>query len=141
MSTHQRNHACVIAVEPSLGAVLHRETLLVLEDHHHFFEDLSELSPAAQYGLSLIFRESFAVLDALGWPTAHTGPASVPLTTTHIDRLRRRHHDLIRTHHDQLATTTSPTDATTIRTQIDATHLAALALAQLFTQFERAMRG
>jgi hypothetical protein len=133
MSTHQRNHACVIAVDPSLGAVLHRETLVVLEDHHHHFEDLSELSPAAQYGLSLIFRESFAVLDALGWPTPHATPSAVPLTTAHIDRLRRRHHDLTRTHLDQLATLD---DA-----QIDAARRAALALDQLFTAFEGAMHA
>jgi hypothetical protein len=133
MSTHQRNHACAIAVDPSLGAFLHRETLVVLEDHHHLFEDLSELSPAAQYGLSLIFRESFAVLDALGWPAPHDGPSTVPLTTAHIDRLRRRHHDLTRTHHDHLATLDD--------SQIDAARLAALALDQLFTEFERAMHA
>jgi hypothetical protein len=133
MSTHQRNHACVIAVDPSLGAVLHRETLVVLEDHHHHFEDLSELSPAAQYGLSLIFRESFAVLDALGWPTPHDGPVDVPLTVAHIDRLRRRHHDLIRTHHDLLTTPDDP--------QIDATRQAALALDQLFRDFDQAMHA
>jgi hypothetical protein len=131
MSTHQRNHACVIAVDPSLGAVLHRETLVVLEDHHHHFEDLSELSPAAQYGLSLIFRESFAVLDALGWPDPHDTPSAVPLTTAHIDRLRRRHHDLTRTHLDHLSTLDD--------SQIDATRQAALALEQLFTEFERAI--
>ena len=142
MSTPQRNHACMLAVDPSAGAVLRRETLVVLEDHHHRFEDLADLGAQEQYALSLIFRESFAVLDALGWPEPHTTTVAVPLTTAHIARLRRRHDDLRQTnldHDSTLDQTTNPTEATTIHAYIAANDLAAQTLTDLFAAFSRTM--
>ena len=66
MSTAQRNDACLIAVDPSLGEILRRQTLVVLESNHEYFEDLLDFSPQAQYAMSVIYRDAFAVLDALG---------------------------------------------------------------------------
>jgi hypothetical protein len=90
MSTPQRNDARVIAVDPQLGDILRTQTLAVLEFNHHHFEDLRDLDPKAQLALSVIFRDAFAILDALGWrpnPTATT--TYVPLTPGHIDQLTR----------------------------------------------------
>jgi hypothetical protein len=141
MSTQQRSHACVIAVDPSLGDILRRETLVVLEDHHHYFEDFSEFSPGAQHGLSVIFRDGFAVLDALGWPNPHEGTVDAPLTIGHIDRLRRRRYDLGMANLDRLDlldATTDDEEVAAIRSQIDADRIAAQALDRLFSDFVRA---
>jgi hypothetical protein len=140
MSTQQRNHACVIAVDPSLGAILRRETLVVLEDHHHYFEDFSEFSPEAQYELSVIFRDGFAVLDALGWSDPFDGRGEAPLTVGHIDRLRRRRYDLGMANLDRLDlldATTDTEEAAAIRLQIDGDRIAAQSLDRLFSDFVR----
>jgi hypothetical protein len=138
MSTQQRSHACLIAVDPSLGSILRRETLVVLEDHHHYFEDFSEFSPEAQYGLSVIFRDGFAVLDALGWPDPHESTVEVPLTVGHIDRLRRRRYDLGMANLDRLDLLDAATyteEAAAIRSQIDTNRIAAQSLDRLFSTF------
>ena len=140
MSTQQRSHACVIAVDPSLGEILRRETLVVLEDHHHYFEDLSDFCAGAQHGLSVIYRDAFAVLDALGWPNPQDGTADVPLTAGHIDRLRLRRYDLGMTNIDRfdaLDVATDAEEAVTIRSQIETDRLAALALDRLFAEYGR----
>jgi hypothetical protein len=94
MSTAQRNDACLIAVDPSLGEILRHQTLVVLEAHHHYFEDLLDLSPQAQHALSVIYRDAFVVLDALGWsPDPDATTIDVPLTAGHIIQLRRRLQD------------------------------------------------
>jgi hypothetical protein len=144
MSTQQRSHACVIAVDPSLGDILRRETLVVLEDHHHYFEDFSEFGAEAQYGLSVIFRDGFALLDALGWPDPREGTVEVLLTVGHIDRLRRRRYDLGMANLDRLDLLDAATDdeeAAAIRSQIDADRIAAQALDRLFSDFSRAARA
>jgi hypothetical protein len=140
MSTQQRNHACLIAVDPSLGTILRRETLVVLEDHHHYFEDFSNFSPGAQHGLSVIFRDGFAVLDALGWPDPHEGTVEVPLTIGHVDRPRRRRYDLGMANLDRLDTLDTE-EATTIRSQIDADRIAAQSLDRLFSTFTQTIRA
>jgi hypothetical protein len=144
MSTQQRNHACVIAVDPSLSDILRRETLVVLEDHHHYFEDLSEFSAEAQHGLSVIFRDGFAVLDALGWPDPHEGTVEVPLTVGHVDRLRRRRYDLGMANLDRLDlldATSDDDEAAAIRSQIDADRIAAQSLDRLFSAFAQTIRA
>jgi hypothetical protein len=103
MSTLQPNDARVIAVDPKLGDVLRTQTLAVLEFNHHHFEDLRDLDPEAQLALSVILRDAFAILDALGWhpnPTAAT--TFIPLTSGHIDQLTRCRDDLARTSLDRL---------------------------------------
>jgi hypothetical protein len=144
MSTQQRNHACPIAVDPSLGDILRRETLVVLEDHHHYFEDFSEFSAEAQHALSVIFRDGFAVLDALGWPDPHQGTIEVPLTAGHIDRLRRRRYDLGMANLDRLDlldATTDTEEAVVIRPQIDTDRIAAQSLDRLFSTFTQTIRA
>src|ERR1700712_4199963 len=111
MSTAQRNDACLIAVDPSLGEILRRQTLVVLEAHHHYFEDLLDLSPQAQYALSVIYRDAFVLLDALGWsPAPASTTIDVPLTAGHILQLRRRLQDLLHTNLDRLTTRDRQTD-------------------------------
>jgi hypothetical protein len=111
MSTQQRNDACLIAVDPSQADVLRLQTLRVLEANHDYFEDLLEFGPEAQHALSVIYRDAFAVLDALGWRRPENpDTVDVPLTTGHIDQLRRRRYDLGHTNIDRLTTRDQATD-------------------------------
>jgi hypothetical protein len=116
MSTQQRNDACVIAVDPSLADILRHQTLVVLEANHYYFEDLLSFGPEAQHALSVIYRDAFAVLDALGWRRPDNPPdlVDVPLTAGFIDQLRRRRYDLGHTNIDRLATRDEATDAAEI---------------------------
>jgi hypothetical protein len=51
---------------------------VVLEAIHYFFEEILEFGPEAQHALSVIYRDAFAVLDAIGWsPTPAVGPIDV----------------------------------------------------------------
>jgi hypothetical protein len=110
MSTEQRNDACVITVDRQVGEILRQQTLIVLEANHHCFEDVRDLGPAAQLALSRIYRDAFAVLDALGWDPdgsadagAGAGDATdVPLTAGHMEQLCRRRRDLGHTNLDRL---------------------------------------
>ncbi|HEY4267804.1 MAG TPA: hypothetical protein VGM94_06390 [Galbitalea sp.] len=140
MSTPQRNDACVISVDSPLGEILRHQTLVVLEANHHHFEDLLDLNPQAQHAVSVIYRDAFAVLDALGWtPGPNAEPINVPLTAGYLLQLRRRHQDLIHTNLDRLAMRNQSTDDETIAaldTQIAADHMAARALVRLLVVYE-----
>jgi hypothetical protein len=141
VSTTQRNDACVLSVDSRTAAVLRRQTLIVLEDNHHAFEDLLELGAEAQFALSVIFRDAFAVLDALGWPVARAGEAiDVPLTFGHVDQLRRRRYDLGAANIDRLDGIDDPADIDAIRPQLDADRIAAQLLDRLFTAYFAAAR-
>jgi hypothetical protein len=95
MSTAQRNDACLVSVDPSTVDILRRQTLVVLEANHYFFEELLQFGPEAQFALSVMYRDAFAVLDAIGWsPDPGAGIVDVPLTDGHIDQLRRCRFDL-----------------------------------------------
>ena len=61
MSTQQRNSACVVRVDPSTVDILRRQTLVVLEANHYFFEEILEFGPEAQHALSVIYRDAVAV--------------------------------------------------------------------------------
>jgi hypothetical protein len=74
MGTAQRNDARLIPVDPQLGDILRTQTLVVLEANHHHFEDIGTLSASAQRALATIYRDAFAVLDALGWTPTRTQP-------------------------------------------------------------------
>jgi hypothetical protein len=108
MSTEQRNDACVITVDRQVGEVLRQQTLIVLEANHHCFEDVRDLGPEAQLALSRIYRDAFAVLDALGWDPGAGAAAGardatdVPLTAGHMEQLCRRREDLGHTNLDRL---------------------------------------
>jgi hypothetical protein len=141
MNTTQRNDACVLTVDRQTAAVLRRQTLIVLEDNHHAFEDLLELGAEAQFALSVIFRDAFAVLDALGWPEpVAAGAVDVPLTFGHVDQLRRRRHDLGAANIDRLDGIESAAEIDAIRPRLDADRIAAQTLDRLFTAYFAAAR-
>jgi hypothetical protein len=138
MSTQQRNDACLLSVDPSTVDVLRRQTLVVLEANHYFFEEILEFGPEAQHALSVVYRDACAVLDAIGWSSDPvTNPIDVPLTASHIDQLRRCSHDLRVTNinrSDYLETATDQ-EAAAIRDDL-ATNLAAVhTLDQLISAF------
>jgi hypothetical protein len=138
MSTQQRNSACLVRVDPSTVDVLRRQTLVVLEANHYFFEELPEFGPEAQFALSVIYRDAFAVLDAIGWsPDPAAGPVDVPLTDGHIDQLRRCSYDLRVTNinrSDQLDAATAQ-KAAAIRADLDANRSAVRTLDRLFSDY------
>src|SRR5262249_34125658 len=100
----QRNSACVVPVDPSTADVLRLQTLVVLEANHYYFEEILEFGPEAQHALSVIYRDAFAVLDAIGWRrpdepvTVH-----VPFTAGFIARPHRRRSDLGHTNIDRVS--------------------------------------
>jgi hypothetical protein len=106
MSTPQPNaDVRVLAVSPDTADVLRVETKKVLMFNHEYFEDFLDFGPEAQYALSVIYRDAFAVIDAVGWERDPDNPneaIDVPLTFGHIDQLRRRRWDLAATNIDRL---------------------------------------
>jgi hypothetical protein len=139
VSTQQRSRARTIAVDSQTAGVLRRQTLIVLEANHHHFEELLELGAEAQHALSVIYRDAFAVLDALGWPDPDPGTVSVPLTDGHIDQLRRRRHDLGAANIDRLDGIEDVPAIDAIRPQLDADRTAAQTLDRLFAAYLRAV--
>jgi hypothetical protein len=116
MSTAQRNDACPISVGPEQADVLRHQTLVVLEANHYYFEDLLEFGPDAQLALSVIYRDAFTVLDALGWaPDPDAGTVEVPLSTGHVEQLRRRRYDLAHANIDRLPAPDQPVSPETRR--------------------------
>jgi hypothetical protein len=112
MSTQQPNSACLVSVDPSTADILRRQTLIILEANHYYFEDILAFGPEAQYALSVIYRDAFAVLDAIGWRRPEPLPATVdvPFTAGFVEQLRRRHYELGHTNIDRLATRDAATD-------------------------------
>jgi hypothetical protein len=142
MSTAQRNDARLIPVDPQLGDVLRTQTLAVLVFNHYYFDDLLDFGPEAQHALSIIHRDAFAVLDALGWhPNPNATTTNVPLTTGHIDQLRHCRYDLGMTNLDRLDdrdATTAPDVIAQIDAEIRANRTAAQDLDRLFSTYHRA---
>ena len=143
MSTQQRNHACLVPVDPSTADILRRQTLVILEANHYFFEELLEFGAEAQFALSVIYRDAFAVLDAIGWsPNPDATTIDVPLTDGHIEQLRRCRFDLGVTNInrlDLLDAATSEEEAASIRTAVDADRTAAQALDRLLSGYALAV--
>jgi hypothetical protein len=141
MSTQQRNSACLLSVDPSTVDVLRRQTLVVLEANHYFFEELLSFGAEAQFALSQIYRDAFAVLDAIGWTEDQAaGPIDVPLTDGHIDQLRRCSYDLRATNinrSDYLDTATDD-EAASIRADLAANLAAVHTLDHLISDYTRA---
>ena len=105
MSTQQRSSACVVPVDPSTADVLRHQTLVVLEANHYYFEEILEFGPEAQHALSVIYRDAFAVLDAIGWRRPEEPPVTVevPFTAGFIEQLHRRRYDLGHTNIDRVS--------------------------------------
>jgi hypothetical protein len=142
MSTAQRNDARLIPVDPQLGDILRTQTLAVLEFNHHYFEDLREYGHQAQLALSIIYRDAFAVLDALGWRTDPDATTTdVPLSAGHIEQLARCRYDLGRTNLDRLDdrdATTDPDVIAEIDSEIRANRTAAQSLDRLMSAYNQA---
>ena len=104
MSTPQRNSACIVPVDPSTADVLRHQTLVVLEANHYYFEEILEFGPEAQHALSVIYRDAFAVLDAIGWRRPdEPATVDVPFTAGFIEQLHRRRFDLGHTNIDRVS--------------------------------------
>jgi hypothetical protein len=105
MSAHQGSPACRITVDPSTADVLRVEAKKVLMFNHEPFEDFLDYTPRRQLKLADIYRDTTAVIDALGWDpdtiTQHES-VEVPLTTGHVEQLHRRRSDLLDTNLDLL---------------------------------------
>jgi hypothetical protein len=136
MSIPQRNRTLMIAVDPYVGDVVRTQTLLVLEFTHDLFEDISSFCPEAQYALSVIFRDAFAVRDALGWERPAEPPecVEIPLTSGHIEQLRHRRHDLGLANIDRLPENNGPISPELLE-EITVDRLAAGALDRLCKRF------
>lgn len=122
MSTQQRIDACLIAVDPSTADVLRQQTLVVLEANHYYFEEILEFGPEAQLALAQIYRDAFAILDAVGWRRPEDPPSSVdvPITPGHAEHLFKRRYDLGHTNIDRLAARAAEPDPQQ-RAELDAT--------------------
>jgi len=143
MCTAQRTHARIVAVDPCLAGVLRDQTLVVLEANHHHFEELRDFGPAARHALSLIYRDAFAVLDAIGWaPGKPAAPVDVPLSAGHVEQLHRCRHDLGAANLDRLDLLDAlPEPPAELPPEITATRRAAQALDALFRAWGRAAVG
>jgi hypothetical protein len=80
--------------------------------------------------LSVIYRDAFAVLDAVGWSgsAGAAEPVAVPLTAGHVQQLWRRRRELGHTNIDRVG---GGGDIATMRPAIDATRVAAQVLDRL----------
>ncbi|HEY6758454.1 MAG TPA: hypothetical protein VI318_03155 [Baekduia sp.] len=138
MSIAQGNDEGVIEVDRTVGEVLRQQTLVVLEANHHYFEDVTALSPAGRRALRDIYADAFAVLDAVGWGDADDPPppgrVEVPLTAGHMAQLARRRRDLGHTNIDRLDLDGPDADATALT----ADRQAALVLDRLQADYARA---
>jgi hypothetical protein len=93
--TPQRTHApTTIVVDRHTADVLRLETKNIAMFEHDSFEDLLDLSPDAQYGLSLRYRDIFNLIDILSWNPDNADPTietyTVPLTDDLINLLAIR---------------------------------------------------
>jgi hypothetical protein len=121
MSAIKRNDAAIIGVDPSTADVLRQQTLGTLEANHYYFEEILAFGPEAQFALSQIYRDAFAVLDAIGWRRPEDPPQTVdvPMTPGFTEQLFRRRYDLGHTNIDRLATRDAESDPAR-RAEIDA---------------------
>jgi hypothetical protein len=143
MSTYEPSPATTITVEPWLADVLRRQTLVTQKVNHHAFARLRDLPPDEQFALAGIYRDAYAVMEAIGWePDPGSGPVEVPLTAGHIEQLYRRRYDLGAINFarlDVLADAPTAEAAAVIRADIEADRLAAQALDRLFAEYDRAI--
>ncbi|HET6508199.1 MAG TPA: hypothetical protein VFG42_15515 [Baekduia sp.] len=120
MSAVKRNGVAIVGVDPSTADVLRRQALVVLEANHHFFEEILSFGPAAQFALSVRYRDAFAVLDAVGWARPDVPPASVdvPITPGLAEQLLTCRYELGHTNLDRLARRDAESDPV-VRAEID----------------------
>lgn len=87
-----------------MADVLRLQTLTVLEANHYYFEEILEFGPEAQHALSVIYRDAFAVLDAIGWRRPDEPvTVDVEFTAGFIEQLHHRRFDLGHTNIDRVS--------------------------------------
>jgi hypothetical protein len=121
MSTTQRNDAAIVGVDPCTADVLRRQTLVILEANHYFFEEILEFGAEAQFALAQRYRDAFAVLDAIGWRRPDDQPETVDVSITPglAEQLFQRRYELGHGNIDRLATRDAEPDPA-VRAEIDA---------------------
>ena len=105
MSAPQGSYGCHITVTPSDADVLRIEAKKVLMFNHEEFENYLDYVPVKQLALADIYRDTTAVIDAVGWDPDICVPSrsvQVPLTHGHIEQLHKRRTDLLDTNLDLL---------------------------------------
>lgn len=124
MSDSQRTGVLTVPVDRDDVDTLREQSLLTLEANHHYFEEIEAFGGEAREALARIYRDAFAVLDALGWDAAGGGDAAcegdarmggervaVPLTAGHVEQLWQRRFELGHANIDRVEHTTGWTVA------------------------------
>jgi hypothetical protein len=104
MSSRQRNGVRVVTVDRDVAEAIREQSLITLEANHHYFDEIEAFGAEAQRALARIYREAFAVLDAIGWEATEAAQDAgaesgddevrVPLTPGHVEQLRARRFEL-----------------------------------------------
>lgn len=142
MSTPEPSPATMITVEPWLADVLRHQCLVTQKVNHRAFARLRDLPPDEQYALSMIYRDAFAAIEAIGWERDPDAVAvEVPLTPGLVEQLYRRRYELGDLNFERLEAlaTATPEEAATLRAGIEADRLAGQALDRLFAEYDRAI--
>jgi hypothetical protein len=142
MSTPEPSPATMITVEPWLATVLRHQCLVTQKVNHHALGRLRDFPPDEQYALSMIYRDAFSAIEAIGWePDPDAVAVEVPLTPGLVEQLYRRRYELGAANFDRLdaLATASVDQATGLRADIEADRLAAQALDRLFAEYDRAI--
>jgi hypothetical protein len=116
MSSEQRNDVRVVTVDRAVAEAVREQSLITLEANHHYFEEVTAFGAEARRALARIYREAFAVLDAIGWDAAEDAATPddevrVPLTPGHVEQLRARRFELGHANIDRVEHTTDWTIA------------------------------
>jgi phosphoserine phosphatase len=137
MSIKQRNDVRVVTVDRAVVEVIREQSLITLEANHHYFEEVEAFGADARRALARIYREAFAVLDAIGWDEREVAEAAdeddqvrVPLTPGHVEQLRARRFELGHANIDRVEHTTGWTIA-----DLEPGREKARALDRLFAEF------
>lgn len=79
MSTPQRTPARTpLTVDRATADVLRVQAKNILVFNHEIFEDVLDFGPEAQHALSMRFRDTFDVIDTVGWDPDSPGPRPIP---------------------------------------------------------------
>jgi hypothetical protein len=142
MSPPEPRPVTTITVEPWLAGVLRHQCLVTQKVNHHGFARLRDLHPDDQFALSMIYRDAFSAIEAIGWePDPDAIAVEVPLTAGLVEQLYRRRYELGLANFDRLDALAgaSAEEATRLRAEIEANRLAGQALDRLFAEYDRAI--
>jgi hypothetical protein len=141
MSIPEPRPVTMITVEPWLADVLRHQCLVTQKVNHHALARLRDLHPDEQFALSMIYRDAFSAIEAIGWASDPDAVAvEVPLTAGLVEQLYRRRYELGAANFDRLdaLAETPAEEAGAIRADIETDRLAAQALDRLFAEYDRA---